>query len=106
MLRCGSASLPITAGQAISLGSKAETVLVTIRPEHVVLGAEGIPATISDVQPVGPSTLVKAVWDGGAIMARLNGIVRLATGETAHFSIDPANLMFFDPEGGRRLRMG
>lgn len=101
-LRCGSAVLPITPDRANALGSK--TVLVTIRPEHVVLGAQGILATISDVQPVGPSTLVKLSWEGGAIMARLNGIVRLTPGETAHFSIDPSQLMFFDVESGRRIK--
>ena len=104
VLRCGSASLPITAHQAISLGAGAETVLVTIRPENVMLGGQGTPATISDVQPIGPSTLVKLGWDGGAIMARLNGIVRLTPGETAHISIDPIQLMFFDTESGRRIK--
>ncbi|MFO0990892.1 MAG: ABC transporter ATP-binding protein [Hyphomicrobiales bacterium] len=103
VLRCGTASFPIGPEHAIALGSKAE-VLVTIRPEHVVLGSQGITATISDVQPVGPSTLVKLGWDGGAIIARLNGIVRLTPGETAHFSIDPFQLMFFDAEGGRRIK--
>ncbi len=102
LLRCGSAVLPIMPDQAVALGSK--TVSITIRPEHVTLSNQGIPATISDVQPVGPSTLVKLGWDGGAIMARLNGIVRLTPGGTAHFSIDPMQLMFFDAETGRRIK--
>jgi ABC-type sugar transport system ATPase subunit len=104
MLRCGSASFPIAAHQASSLGAVTGTVLVTIRPEHVMIGGQGTSATITDVQPIGPSTLVKLGWDGGAIMARLNGIVRLTVGETAHFIIDPTQLMFFDTVSGRRIK--
>jgi ABC-type sugar transport system ATPase subunit len=104
VLRCGSASLPVTAHQVSSLGARAETVMVTIRPEHVALGSQGTPAKIVDVQPVGPSTLVKLGWDGGAIMARLNGIVRLTPADTVHFSIEPTQLMFFDAETGRRIK--
>ncbi len=104
VLRCGSASLPITARQAVALGTRTEKVLVTIRPEYVTIGGQGTSATIRDVQPTGPSTLVKLGWEGSAIMARLNGIVRLTVGETAHFSIDPMQLMLFDNESGRRIK--
>jgi len=74
-----------------------------IRPEHVTLADGGVAAEIRDVQPVGPSTLVKLGWTGGAVVARLGGIVRLAVGQRARFSIDTANLMFFDRDSGTRI---
>jgi ABC-type sugar transport system ATPase subunit len=71
-----------------------------VRPEHVVLGETGAAAMVKDVQPVGPSTLVTLVWDGGTIHARLNGIVRLQAGSPARFAVNPQHLMFFERRSG------
>ena len=43
-----------------------QDVDVGIRPEHVRLGDNGIPATVRLVQPVGPATHVTLDWDGGS----------------------------------------
>jgi hypothetical protein len=55
------------------------------------------------VQPLGPSTVVTAAWDGGALTARVPGIATLPPGETVGLRLDQTGLLFFDRETGLRL---
>jgi ABC-type sugar transport system ATPase subunit len=102
-LRCGTARIPLSSAQASALKRRGGKLAVTIRPEHVSLGRSGIPVIVKDVQPVGPSTVVKLEWDGGGLYARLNGIVKLSPGNTAFARIESAQLMFFDRDTGARI---
>jgi ABC-type sugar transport system ATPase subunit len=77
-----------------------------IRPEHVHLGGEGVPARVRIVQPIGPATHVTVEWDGGTATARVGGIGRLAPDDPIHVSFDPAGMVFFDRETGRRIEVG
>ena len=52
----------------------------------------------------GPSTVITAAWDGGALTARVPGIAALPPGETVGLRLDPAGLLFFDRETGLRLK--
>jgi len=74
-----------------------------VRAEHVLLAApdDGIPATVQVVQPLGPSTVVTAAWDGGALTARVSGIASLLPGERVGLRLDPTGVLFFDRETGR-----
>jgi ABC-type sugar transport system ATPase subunit len=76
-----------------------------VRAEHVLLAApdDGVPATVQVVQPLGPSTVVTAAWDGGALTARVSGIASLLPGERVGLRLDPAGMLFFDQETGRRI---
>lgn len=82
--------------QGIDLGVRAEHILLTA-PE------DGVSATVQVVQPLGPSTVVTAGWDGGALTARVPGIASFAPGETVGLRLDPAGMLFFDRETGAKL---
>jgi multiple sugar transport system ATP-binding protein len=76
-----------------------------VRSEHILLDAPGtgVPATVQVVQPLEPSTVVTAAWDGGTLTARVPGIAALPPGETVGLHLDPAGLLFFDRETGLKL---
>jgi multiple sugar transport system ATP-binding protein len=76
-----------------------------VRAEHVQLVSpeEGMRATVQIVQPLGPSTVVTARWEGGALTARVPGIAGHQPGETVGLRLDPAGLLFFDRGSGLRL---
>ncbi|MFM9842306.1 MAG: ABC transporter ATP-binding protein [Dongiaceae bacterium] len=100
--RIGAALIPVPADLASRLSTLPACELAA-RPEHVLLSAAGIPATVRLVQPVGSSTFVTVAWQGGAWIARAPGIIRLRPGDPIHFSIAPEHLLFFDAASGRRI---
>ena len=102
---CGEAEINLTVAQAAALGAHRGEFDLSIRPEHVSLSKSGFAAVVRDVQPVGPSTVVILAWNGGTIIARLSGIVRLATGEKVRVRLDAQHLMFFDRATGRRISL-
>jgi multiple sugar transport system ATP-binding protein len=74
-----------------------------IRPEHIFLGAEGVPVTAHVIQPLGPMTYVTVGWGGGMLTSRVQGISHVQPGETVHVTLSPEGLLFFDRETGRRV---
>jgi ABC-type sugar transport system ATPase subunit len=100
---CGEARFALDSAQAARLRNHRGRIDLGLRPEHVALAETGIAATVRDVQPVGPSTLVGLTWNGGALTARLNGIVRMAPGTAVFARPDCSKLMFFDRADGRRI---
>jgi len=99
--RLGGAVFPAPRGLDV-IGS----VDMGIRPEHVHLGDEGTPARVRVVQPIGPATHVTVEWEGGMVTSRVGGIARLAPDDPIHVSFDPAGMVFFDRETGRRIEVG
>jgi len=81
-------------GRAVDLG---------IRPEHVLVEASGVPATVVVAQPIGPSTYVTLRWDGGDLTTRLPGMVRLEPETVQHVRLQPDGILWFDRETGRRV---
>ena len=100
-VKVGSVSIPHAAhSSALSPGRHVE---FGVRPEHVRLGDDGIPATVRMVQPVGPTTHVTLDWEGGMIVASIPGFVRLSPGAATRASIDSRHLLIFDRKSGERL---
>ncbi|WP_428030769.1 ABC transporter ATP-binding protein [Ancylobacter sp.] len=93
-------AVALPAGEAFQPGRKVE---IAIRPEHVRLAAEGLPATVRLVQPVGAATHVVLDCDGGSLTATLPGFGRLQPGERVYANISPNDLLVFDAETGLRL---
>ncbi len=106
VFRVGTAELPLPSALAARLVRAGDAVELAVRPKHVMLAADGVPATVRLVQPVGPSTFVTLAWRGGELVARFPGMARLEPAATVHFRIDDdSNLMFFDATSGRLLAM-
>ncbi|MGD9710897.1 MAG: ABC transporter ATP-binding protein [Thermomicrobiales bacterium] len=76
-----------------------------IRPEHVELVDEGLPAIVRLVQPIGPETHVTIGWDGieHTLTARLPGIARYQHGDSVQVSLRKEAMVFFDPRTGKRI---
>lgn len=74
-----------------------------VRSEYVNLGAQGFPAMVRLVQPVGPFTYVTVEWQGGSVTARVNGVSRLKPRENIHVEIDPEGVLFFDRATEKRI---
>jgi len=99
--RLGTARFAVPAGLV-----PAGPIDLGVRPEHVSLGVDGVPARVRVVQPIGPATHVTVDWDGGTVTSRVGGIARLAPDDEVHVALDPAGLVFFDRESGRRVDLG
>ena len=106
--RVGAAAFPLPRQTARSLAATpAAGIDLGGRAEHVPLAAPdaGVPAVVQVTQPLGPSTVVTAGWEGGTLTARLAGIATVPAGERIGLRLDPAGLLFFDRESGRRLEI-
>jgi multiple sugar transport system ATP-binding protein len=79
-------------------------VVFGIRPENVRLDpAEGVPCTISLVEPTGSETHLVAHAGKTEILAVLRERTPIREGETIGLSFDASQAHFFDPDSGRRL---
>jgi multiple sugar transport system ATP-binding protein len=89
-------SLPQSDSQELELG---------VRSEHVKIDAQGVPAVVQVVQPIGPETHVTVGWDGWTqtLTARQPGISRLQPGASVMISLDPEGILFFDRATGVRV---
>jgi sn-glycerol 3-phosphate transport system ATP-binding protein len=85
----------------------AESLTVGIRPEHFALGRQGGTAfalKVETIEALGADSLVHTLFDGTALVARIDGHVTPAPGEVLAFSVQPRQLYFFDAATGKRLR--
>jgi multiple sugar transport system ATP-binding protein len=104
----GSAGTSFMIGDhAMSLGDAAMNepgpVVLGVRPEHIVLDPEGLPAEIVVVEPTGSETQVTARLGGQTFSAALRERFSVPVGSTFRFRVDPANLHLFDKKTGVRL---
>ena len=75
---------------------------VGIRPEHLMLAAEGLALQVDLVEPLGSETLVHGrMADGTALLCKLPGAVPVADRITV--AADPAALHLFDAGTGERV---
>ncbi|MBC7799879.1 MAG: TOBE domain-containing protein, partial [Gemmatimonadaceae bacterium] len=94
----------LSGGEVIPIADAHGTGPVTlgVRPEHVSLAADGIPAAVELVEPLGSETLVHGrMADGAAILAKLPGAAPVA--DRVKLAFAPEGLHLFDASTGRRL---
>jgi ABC-type sugar transport system ATPase subunit len=101
--RVGAGLFPVSAQPAIT--THHSPLDLGVRPEHVLLGDHGVPATVRLVQPIGPFTYVTVSWDGGLATARVSGVAHLRPKDALHVSFDPTGLHFFDQASGQRVEL-
>ena len=88
---------PVKAGQAVVLG---------IRPEHLRLSQDGVPVTVTVVEPTGSELQIIGRTPGGEeVVANFRERHAFSPGETVRLSGEPGLIHLFDGETGRRIDM-
>ena len=100
MFRCGDFSLPLPPG---SSGFEGRAVVYGMRPEHLRLSSEGVPATISVLEPTGAETQVIMRIAGTQVVGAFRERISAQPGETLHVLPDPNLAHLFDEASGARL---
>jgi ABC-type sugar transport system ATPase subunit len=79
-------------------------VEVGVRPEHVRLGGEGVPARVVLVEAAGSETYVHVDADGHAIVVRGGPDERPAVGAEVNLAVRDADIHLFDADSGEAVR--
>lgn len=74
-----------------------------VRPEHLMLDPQGIPATVQVVEPTGSETQVLMRIGGQAIIGAFRERVSAKPGEILPVRPDAALVHLFDQQSGQRL---
>jgi ABC-type sugar transport system ATPase subunit len=85
-------------------GLDGRRVEVGVRPEHVRLGGEGVPARVVLVEAAGNETFLHLDVDGQEIVARGGPDLRPATGEMVRVAVREADVHVFDADSGEAVR--
>ena len=84
-----------------------ESIVVGVRPEHLVPG-EGAGSVfrfeVETVEALGADSLVHGAFGGGTLVARVEGHATPAVGARLAFTAMPGKLFYFDTATGKRLR--
>ena len=82
-------------------------LLVGVRPEHILVGAGDLKATVTLTEPLGRDFLVHLDVGPSTIRSLVPAIqgVRLKTGEEVAVRVEPSHLHLFDAETGRRVEI-
>ncbi len=78
-------------------------VIYGIRPEHIGIGPEGMPATISVLEPTGSETQIFARLGDDPIVAVVRERLLARPGEQVSLKADGARAHLFDKATGKRL---
>lgn len=78
-------------------------VNIGVRPEHLMLSDQGLPMTVSVVEPTGSETMVFLNYDGQDVVAVFRERHSFEPGQTIHLKPDPAHVHLFNAESGKRL---
>jgi len=97
--RIGELSIPVSS----TIKPPRQAVDMGVRPEFVLLGEKGFPASVRLVQPVGPFTYVTVEWQGGTVTARVSGVSHLQPKEKVHVKFAEEGLLFFNRENKKRI---
>ncbi|NGP17510.1 TOBE domain-containing protein [Devosia aurantiaca] len=79
-------------------------IVYGVRPQHITLGSEGVPAEVVVVEPTGDAQEVLARVGGEDISIVVRDHALLSPGEQINLVIDPQKLFVFDKATGLRLR--
>jgi multiple sugar transport system ATP-binding protein len=79
------------------------SILYGIRPEHLRLDQQGMPASVVLVEPTGSETQVQLRVGERPITAAFRERITARPGEMLHVAPDPAHIHLFDQTTGLRL---
>jgi multiple sugar transport system ATP-binding protein len=97
-------SLPLSASQRPAVEAAGQrALLLGVRPEHVVMGPDGVPGTLQLVEPTGPETYAIVDTPVGQITVRTPGLLQLREGDRVCLKWRPEDAHLFDADTGVRL---
>jgi multiple sugar transport system ATP-binding protein len=99
----GSLTVSLPNNQVRRTGRERVEIRLGVRPEDVLLGDAGFPATVKVVEPTGHESIVLMSLAGTPITARVPAHVRLAAGETVSVTFRTAKMHVFDRASGLRM---
>ncbi|MBV9656007.1 MAG: sn-glycerol-3-phosphate ABC transporter ATP-binding protein UgpC [Acetobacteraceae bacterium] len=82
---------------------EAQTAIYGIRPEHIQLRDDGLPATVYVVEPTGSETQVIAHWAGTPVVCAFRERVTARPGDTIRIAPEPRLAHLFDNVTGLRI---
>jgi sn-glycerol 3-phosphate transport system ATP-binding protein len=85
---------------AVQPGAAADKTM-GIRPEHIRIGADGVPATVTSAEYHGADTVVTTQVNGSALLIRAPGQVDLAAGSQVRLGWEPGAVHIFSSDGRR-----
>jgi multiple sugar transport system ATP-binding protein len=92
-----------TNGAGSGSGAKEGPAVYGVRPEHLRLDGNGIPATVQVVEPTGSETQVLMKIGGQPVIGAFRERVAAKPGEILPVMPDPSLVHLFDQQSGRRL---
>jgi multiple sugar transport system ATP-binding protein len=92
--------LPLPAPAAVAGDSR--DVICGIRPEHILLGPEGVECRIRLIEPTGCDTQVHLETGKTRLLALCRDRLALGEGATVRIAIRPAGVHLFDRQSGER----
>jgi sn-glycerol 3-phosphate transport system ATP-binding protein len=103
---CDGSAVQLEAGPLVPLpgGRAADAVTLGIRPEHLILGGEGLRLSVDLIEPLGSETLIhgRIIGTGeGTIVVKVSGLVVPAETVTVGLQADQAHV--FDLRTGKRI---
>jgi multiple sugar transport system ATP-binding protein len=99
----GSLTAPLPNNHVAPDGRARVEITLGIRPEDVILGGAGFPATVNVVEPIGHESIVLLSLAGATLTARVPAHVRLAVGEAVSVTFRTAKMHVFDRASGLRM---
>ncbi|WP_319518108.1 sn-glycerol-3-phosphate ABC transporter ATP-binding protein UgpC [uncultured Martelella sp.] len=85
-------------------GTHAGPVTVGIRPEQVRIEADGLPAKVEALEPMGADTHLVVSVEGQSLAIVLHERIKAAIGEEIRIRLPEDRLYFFEPANGERIR--
>jgi len=103
----GEASFRSDGGATIKLGKASapdgKRVVLGVRPEHLVVTADGLDAEVAVVEPTGSEILAVLRLAGQELQCLFRERLSLIPGQTIKIAPQPGMIHLFDEETGRRL---
>jgi multiple sugar transport system ATP-binding protein len=94
-------TLPLGTALDVPVGTR---IVYGVRPQHITLGATGVPATVVIVEPTGDAQEVLARVGDEDISVVVRDHALLSPGDKVNLVIGPAKVFIFDKATGLRLR--
>ena len=83
----------------------ADELQIGVRPDALVLGSQGVPATVGRVEVVGADAHVHlSLADGGQVVARVPVAARPRPGDRVRVTVSPSDVHVFDKHTGARVQ--